>query len=369
MTITRKYDTYTFTVDGKTICVMDYSDNSAPIYIGRSGKRISQSTIESYHKDIPLVVRIIEFRQNESATELLNRAISMIPDVREAYVALQPFSPPYCADLLEHWREVVQWFTKKLYNDGQCTYIWSYEDFIRARNYREIKQKLNAKIWEYVSQMPMLKVTIPQVWHIIEKYNTDYCNFTAKQKEFIERYVLPKEVAPYLYLNKKTYNLDGLIKFTRHLRELDSVEKTLRERNIECPPINYKELETTIRDLHSLLKAEASKRFGDFQTQYPLNYENDRFKVKVPTSRAELADIGNYFRNCANGYEWENYLQNQMRFLVIVVDKQDNKPCACVDIDAKTFKIMQYLGKGNSNTHGETYDFRSIYQVYLDTLK
>lgn len=369
MTITRKYDTYTFTDGNKTICVLDYSDNSAPIYIGRSGKRVSPSTIESYSREVPLAPQIMQFRLTESATELLNRAISMIPDAWEAYAALRPFNPFHCADLLEHWREVVQWFTKKLYKDGCWVYLWSYEDFVRARDYKEIKQKFDDKVWDYVGRIPHLKLTIPQVWHIVEKYNADYCNFITKQKEFEERYALPEEVTPYLKLDEISYNFENLRTFVDNMHALESLEETFEKRNIKCPPINYKELETTIRDLNSLLETEASKQFGSFQTQYPLNYENDRFKVKVPTSRAELAEIGNYFRNCANGYEWEHYLSNQKRFLVIVVDKQDNKPCACVDIDASNFKIMQYLGKGNWSTSGKTLDFKKVYQTYLNTLK
>lgn len=369
MTITRKYDTYTFTDEGKTICVLDYSDKFAPIYIGRSGKRVSQSTIESYRRDVPFVFQVLDFHQNESATELLNRVISLIPDAWEAYQALQPFNPHTCADLLSHWREVVQWFTKKLYKEGNFVYIWSYEDFIRARDYKKLKQKFDDRVWDYIGRISLLKLTIPQVWHIAEKYNTDYCNFIAKQKELNERYALPEEVTPYLRLCATSYNFESLRTFVHNMDALESLEETLEKRNIECPPINYKELETAIRDLRSLLEAEASKQFGEFQTKYPLNYENDRFKVKVPTSRAELAEIGNYFRNCANGHEWENYLQNQRRFLVIVVDKQDNKPCACVDIDAESFQIKQYLGKGNWSVTGETHDFKKIYQTYLNTLK
>lgn len=369
MTITRKYDTYTFTDGSKTICVLDYSDNSAPIYIGRSGKRVSPSTIESYCRDVPLAPQIMEFRKNESATELLNRAISLIPDAWEAYTALRSFNPFHCADLLEHWREVVKWFTEKLYDNNLYPYIWSYDDFLLALYNSEFKRKLNSTVWYYVKNIPILKLTIPQVWHIIEKYNSDYCNFIAKQEELKERYALPEEVTPYFCLCETSYDFASLQAFVRNIRALDSLEETLKNRNIECPPINYKELETTIRDLNSLLEIETSKQFGKFQTKYPLNYENDKFKVKVPTSRAELADIGNYFHNCANGYEWEQYLQNQQRFLVIVVNKQNNKPCACVDIDAKNFKIEQYLGKNNSQTRGETYDFWEVYQTYLDTLK
>lgn len=369
MTITRKYDTYTFTDGGKTICVLDYSDNSAPIYIGRSGKRVSPSTIESYCREVPLAPQIMQFRLNESATELLNRVISMIPDAWEAYAALQRFNPYSCAELLSHWREVVKFFTEKLYNDNNFIYIWSYNDFLRMRYNSEFKRKLNKEVWNYVDKMPILKLTIPQVWHIIEKYNSDYCNFIAKQEELKERYALPEEVTPYVCLHRTPYDFESLRTFTSNMCKLDSLEETLKNKNIECPPINYKELETTIRDLRSLLETEESKQFGSFQTKYPLNYENDRFKVKVPTSRAELAEIGNYFRNCANGHEWEHYLSNQKRFLVIVIDKQDNKPCACVDIDAGNFGIIQYLGKGNWSTSGETHDFKKIYQTYLDTLK
>ena len=263
----------------------------------------------------------------------------------------------------------MKWFTEKMYKDGNFVYIWSYEDFVRARDYKKIKQKFNDRVWDYVSRISMLKLTIPQVWRIVEKHNADYCNFIAKQKELKERYALPEEATPYLCLCEISYNFDSLQTFVRNMDALDALEETLEKRNIECPPINYKELETTIRDLRSLLETEASKQFSEFQTKYPLNYENDRFKVKVPTSRAELADIGNYFRNCANGYEWENYLQNQRRFLVIVVDKQNNTPCACVDIEAESFKIKQYLGKNNWSTTGATLDFKKVYQTYLDTLK
>ena len=109
--------------------------------------------------------------------------------------------------------------------------------------------------------------------------------------------------------------------------------------------------------------------FKKHQTAINLEFENAEYKIYVPTSREELAEIGDYFNNCANGHEWVHYLENRIRHLVVVVEKSTNKWRVCCDIDSVSKEIRQYLTINNSNCIPEdAKQFKKEYQAYLNNI-
>jgi hypothetical protein len=140
---------------------------------------------------------------------------------------------------------------------------------------------------------------------------------------------------------------------------------------LELTDYEVNNVDEAIRDLESLKDKVQSEKFATHQQNIKLEYENDHFKILVPLSRADLAFYGSYFHNCLNGYEWNNYLSNGRRYVVIVLDKKDqNSPVVCADIDSYDNDIHQYLAKYNNNvTDEEQIEFRGEYQQYLKKLQ
>ena len=100
-----------------------------------------------------------------------------------------------------------------------------------------------------------------------------------------------------------------------------------------------------------------------------LFFEDDNYKIFIPTTYEQLIEIGKHFNNCAADYEWRNYLREGYRSLVVVVDKKDDKWVVCVDMLVSTHEIQQYYGKSNSNISKlPLRDFKEKYQEYLKTL-
>lgn len=164
-----------------------------------------------------------------------------------------------------------------------------------------------------------------------------------------------------------SYNaLRGVIsKMTSIVRFLDELHDN--EYEITNIDRDYATLESRVHSERTRLENE---RFVASQNEIPLEYENDRFKIFVPQSRADCAAIGNYFRNCVNTIAWNTYLARGERKLVIVCDKtHNNEWVICADIvhQPNGWAIRQYLEIGNRHpTNRVLLAFRDEYQQYLD---
>lgn len=112
--------------------------------------------------------------------------------------------------------------------------------------------------------------------------------------------------------------------------------------------------------------AKENEKFCKAQLEKDLSFEDDNYKIYIPTSRQELQIIGDRFHNCVNRFEWDNYLQNGQRFLVVVVEKETNKMKVCCDISRRSLHIIQYLGVNNTKITDENLlKFQKDYQNYL----
>ena len=139
---------------------------------------------------------------------------------------------------------------------------------------------------------------------------------------------------------------------------------------IKAMQIDYEinDINDALRDLTSMKESKDNETFAKRQQIANLEYENDEFKIFVPTSRGDLAEYGNYFRNCLNGHEWNCYLSSGERYAVIIIDKMTNQPVICADIECSDRKIHQYLKPCNrplSKNDDRYRAFKAEYQQYL----
>lgn len=116
--------------------------------------------------------------------------------------------------------------------------------------------------------------------------------------------------------------------------------------------------------------AEVNAIFKENQTSIELNFENEDFKVVVPTTYKELVAEGDALKNCLGHYEYNNYIKNGRRRIAFIrrKDNPDKAYIAC-DIDVYDNMIMQYLAFGNDNVRdSKALDFQREYQEYLSKL-
>lgn len=347
-TITRKYNTYTYTrEDGKTV-VIDRDKNEA---YGIRGNKVLMKTAEKYFPNglmeafKYLSSWCVGGNYKDYAIDYLNRIVSLYP---------QP-------EQLDHVLFVVPVQTGA----------------------RFITEKENWKIllWFLKEQVPTTnEYQYPS--DILDKYfiHTTLKDFPPKTARAIAlNYrssieVVVKENKVVLNMLLKLVNSLGDVGYTGQLGSMCDKIYTIGMLYRRVPVekrkfIDYKNLDNAIRDLKTIAYEQESVKFHENQTKYNLNFETEEYKIYVPTSRVELPEIGEYFSNCVNGHEWSCYLEDGLRFLVIVIDKKTNKRVVCCDIDSSSFQIRQYLGKENQFIiQTELLTFKRAYQDYLNEL-
>lgn len=165
----------------------------------------------------------------------------------------------------------------------------------------------------------------------------------------------------------------------RQIRNLSSYYKECRKFLKELEITDYKFSEDLKADRDKLKELveirknqQREKIFAEHQTE-ELFFENEKYKIYIPTTYKELMDIGKFFHNCAAGFEWNTYLyntSNEARSLVVVVEKKTNEWKVCTDLNCKTKRIQQYLRECNKDCkHQGLLTFKEEYQKYLNTLK
>lgn len=177
-----------------------------------------------------------------------------------------------------------------------------------------------------------------------------------------------------LFENSMFISYDSLIEwvqdfYSRNIKEINNIDELLKK--YPSITINTKldieDLKNDVKRQAKILEnQEAQKRFAETQTNGNLAYENERYKIYVPTTYDDCQKIGKYFHNCAGGFEWEQYLKTEIRYLVVVINKIDNTPVVCCDIDMNSRQIKQYLATCNRKvTDKELKLFKIEYQDFL----
>ena len=160
----------------------------------------------------------------------------------------------------------------------------------------------------------------------------------------------------------------GLFKACHALdRQLDS-GSIFKQANIIA-----KEYEQAQTLLNKELVDECNSYFKDCQTNgIDLNFEDDHYKVIVPTTYQELVKMGSLMRNCLADHEWINLLTTGDRRVVFIQpkDKNNKKHIAC-DIEITTGSIQQFLTDCNENVDEEDFpyieEFREEYEGYIES--
>jgi len=346
-TITRKYDTYTYTrEDGKTV-IIDRNKNEA---YGIRGKKVLMKTAERYFPN--KLIQALDWisvwdpcERRRKITEYLNRIISLYPQSEQLQHVLSVVPVQTGSEFVENkgkWK-ILQWFLK--------------EQVPTTNNY-----KFPSDIFDEYFIHTTLKDFPPKTARTI----------AINYRHSIENVI--KENKVILNMLLKLVNSIGDVGYTYQLADMCNKIDNIGLLHKKVPAekrkfIDYKNLDNAIRDLRTIAYEQDSEKFHKNQTKYNLNFETEEYKIYVPTSRVELPEIGDYFSNCVNGHEWSCFLEDGFRYLVIVIDKKTNKRVVCCDIDSETFRIRQYLGKENQSiVQPELCDFKRAYQEYLNEL-
>lgn len=349
--ITRKRDDYTFIFDNGKEAHYNFDTG---IKIGVSGKQVKKLDYNSS------ICHALTNFCSPSRRELCDRLISLPIDYEKKDRAV-----------------------RKIYYDSDCDFILNrWKMFIK---YLETPMEEYFGAWCSLEELKKLlpKITNPDFYRclygytidtdLIKKYkllpkelakiDKEMQNFSAKRKALLNGMTEEDFEKEYcLRFNNPQYSFNNkIIAIINQFGEIDRLVKSLLLDNYEVTNI-----ETDLRDLRSMSDRKESEVFAKFQTEGNLEYENDKYKIIVPKSRKELADYGNFFGNCLNGFEWNTFLSVHTRYAVIVYDKEKKKPVVCTDITVIGRIIQQYLGKHNSSISDSNLQaFRKEYQKFL----
>lgn len=120
-------------------------------------------------------------------------------------------------------------------------------------------------------------------------------------------------------------------------------------------------------DAKVLKNKEASKRFGEVQTEKDYTYTSGEYSITVPTSYADCQKISDTFHNCVAHFYWDNYLSKGDRIVVIV--NKNGAPAICCGINRYSKRIVDYLKPHNRDVSSNAdLAFKAEYQTYLKSL-
>lgn len=252
-----------------------------------------------------------------------------------------------------------QFFMELLEIRKGCEDVFEYQAEIRglvdSRKSKEICEKLHITAEEF----SMLKTDGYWYDDFYRTYLKDDTNATIL---YLKLYNAYRTIMPCNTLYSLIYNA---IK-KAHLKKIEYKVKG-----------NPMDIIKSIADAYAKLEEQNEKLvtvneiFKKNQTSIPLEFENDKFIVKVPTTYKELLTEGTALRNCLGHYEYNNFVRNGRRRVVFIRRKNfpDKSYIAC-DIDVYTNDIQQYLRYGNERViDTDALDFKEKYQEYLYSLE
>ena len=389
--ITREKDLYKFYVDGSDTKFYGF-DLKNHCFFGLKGATIGRNpfTFNYYDRFLYNLDACIKYARfnNLPCREYIDRIIASNDfDIAKKICICNIFSEySNNEDFYEkNWKEILKYFK---------------ETAIEEINNKNIKAVFEYKALKIVCE----KYNIP--YDVIEGYAIGWCSYeeitdllntkflrenvkriikTANQLDkvyatMLEAVGVPNTDILYDRYHISLTNIDSAkSELYRQVRNLSSYYKECREFLNKLEITDYKFSEDLKAD-HDKLKElveirrnqQKEKIFAERQTE-ELFFENEKYKIYIPTTYKELMDIGKFFHNCAAGFEWNSYLyntSNEARNLVVVVEKGTNKWKVCTDLNCKTKRIQQYLRECNKACkHQGLLTFKEEYQKYLNTLK
>ena len=275
---------------------------------------------------------------------------------------------------LDNWKTILDYIENPEKYDFLLDYWYGIERLVEIKEIIEVAKKYNMenfiKIIDKSHCKDLLKdkifrkefKKITQQKNKYESFQQAVCELAGTTDEDFIRKNFGISFIEY-NMEHELYNLSFKYRVLKKMLKLLGMED-FKIRNIEE---DYNYIEPIYNDKRDKIEDE---NFCKNQTEYNLNYENDFYKIFIPTNRKELREIGNAFHNCANGHEWKVFLEKGFRKLVAVVDKATNKMEVCCDMDSENLQICQYLGYCNTTINNEMLlNFKEEYQEYLNTIK
>lgn len=240
--------------------------------------------------------------------------------------------------------------------------------------YLSIKKEVEAiyaefNITEHLSYIEMTKKTtglstsdfIKILRYTCREYN-EYEEYRSKEnKRLMELYEKLTALVPksdidnnYIYMKLSLYEKKSLASIFYSYYEIMNELKDLCELlGCNIPNGNPK------KQLEYLRKAAAQRynvqdndlQFLLAQSKFPFknltDILKDDYEVEIPMNHQECTKIGNEFHNCVGGYEWNMYLHDGKRALVVFRDKKTSEKICC-DIDRISHNICQFYQPCNN---------------------
>lgn len=371
--ITRERNKYTFSLDNGKVASVDLDNHIHP-FIGVSGKET---------KNIPSSIRGIMGTILENAChhyndytftnkEYIDRIISL-PDIslniKELYIKMIYNCRADNTWFNAEWRGIIEMIRKDEQEQNE-----RYFDLFVVIEQAKV-QKLLAKY------------NLEDCSEWIDLYHLDYLEIKAFRSALRtackDKYEKARRAVMELFETEDENRLEENfgIHFERydkryHVRKLYDLmtrAEVYREK-IGLTDYQYTNIERDYEALRARYEQEKTRIDNEFfarnQRKYNLSFESGNYKIFVPTSREELFEIGKYFCNCANTWEWENRLSRGRYALVVVTMKNTGNYRVCCDICLPDLTISQYLGQYNNRVDTEALlTFKQKYQEYLNTLR
>lgn len=379
VSIERTMNKYTFTFDSGKTASVDLDNRETP-YIGVSGKAVKNfpASIQGILKTL-LSDAVSWHRNSFRGKEYIDRTISL-PDVSlsvkcDFFVLL--YDEARNNEWMDaHWSEIV-------------TLMRDYSARGVRVDFRSIYSKINEKkIIDLLAKYNM-KECEKYLLPMLNRHN-DFIHFleikafrAAIRNACKDKYEKSHKAVIELFGcdNPDTLAETFGIRFLRHdiNRAVDNVFYTMANaeelvRLMGYENYEYTNIERDYINLKTTYEREKTaidnRNFAKVQNKYNLSFVNGVYEIYVPTTREELAQIGDTFSNCANGWEWTNRLSNGSFALVVVRNKSTKNMEVCVDICLKNMEISQYYGPYNHSIKEKSLlDFQKNYQQYLRTIK
>lgn len=373
METTRERNIYTFITDNGKKVIFNTDTNEV---IGASGKTVkNMPTTVSNSYMAHFLFRVCRGYNDyyDYYREIFDRVFTLPKGTFESRDrAVRLLSNTHDTELaLENWKIIIDYIENPEDYNNMLSYYGGIEELVKINKSVEKARKYNLTEYiyhifstncaEYLEDKIFRKTFRETTKDKFASFKQAVCELagTTDADTLYYRYGITfRHYDINYYINQLVSHYKGL---KDKLRILGMEDFTIR---------NIKDDYKYISDIYDKNQRETENNyFKKNQTEYDLSFENDNYKIFVPLSREELKDIGDSFHNCANGHEWNTALKNNLRKIVVVVDKETDEMVVCCDMDTKNLKIQQYLAPCNAPVGKKSLkDFRKEYQEYLKTL-
>lgn len=400
--ITRNRDLYEVDCDGKKMRISLKPDNM--YVIGFSKKLLKNPSTRFSGKDMPHILSCmalgIYIHQAKEIREYADRLISLPNYSFEIKnFAFKAITDSLYNDLKVDWKYYVN-ALKDIYSDESTRAFFEnnaslLDPYAGFESFDTLYKKSKFKLGNYYSEEVVDKIKEAMILNTsISNSFIDYtCQFKAFREGVKGIYKRIKESEEMLKKCRNLLsNLCGGIDYdeaseltniviitsgsdfnfnnkvgtlVRKCRDCVNLKEKL---GIDYKFTNFDRDYNTLTEMYNKQQWERDNvRFSSHQTGEPLlAFETEKYKTFIPTTRQELNEIGQYFNNCANGYEWDTRLCCRKYYLVTVISKESNNPVACVDIYKYDKTIGQFLGKNNTYIQNPALlAFREAFQKHL----